>query len=290
MRALRISRSVQAAAAAVLAVLCAFAAPADDAAPVQTAFASPSVTPPPVPVLSVFGSRSFVRGRPETIKQWASFAPRYRAEEAAIDACLADASACPNVAARSWSQMMATLRTQDPRTQVEMLNRFVNRLRHHVADSDIWGRSDYWATPFEFLARNGDCEDFAILKYVSLRHLGFADAALRLAVVMDESRDLGHAILLVAMADGETLVLDNVYDEILPDDEIPFYAPQYSVNFTTRYAHVPVLRAAKPRPARVAAASVSQATMPAEPAPAALAPEPAVTPIAFKAGTTVALR
>ena len=34
-------------------------------------------------------------------------------------------------------------------------------------DKDIYGINDYWASPYEFLARDrGDCEDYAIAKFL----------------------------------------------------------------------------------------------------------------------------
>ena len=51
------------------------------------------------------------------------------------------------------------------------VNRFVNGWAYR-ADADNYGRSDYWATPLEFFRRSGDCEDYVIAKYRSLRLLG----------------------------------------------------------------------------------------------------------------------
>jgi predicted transglutaminase-like cysteine proteinase len=52
-------------------------------------------------------------------------------------------------------------------------NRFLNDWRYKPDDQN-YGQRDYWATPLEFLRRSGDCEDYAIAKYVTLRELGFA--------------------------------------------------------------------------------------------------------------------
>ena len=41
-------------------------------------------------------------------------------------------------------------------------------------DTEIWGEPDYWATVLETLGRGaGDCEDFSIAKYVTLKAMGF---------------------------------------------------------------------------------------------------------------------
>ena len=51
-------------------------------------------------------------------------------------------------------------------------------------DDQHWHQADYWATPIETLASNGgDCEDFSIAKYFTLRELGVAEQCLRLTNV-----------------------------------------------------------------------------------------------------------
>jgi len=55
------------------------------------------------------------------------------------------------------------------RDKLELVNDFMNQPRF-VSDIDHWGKEDYWATPIEFLSTNGgDCEDFSIAKYFTLR-------------------------------------------------------------------------------------------------------------------------
>ncbi len=83
----------------------------------------------------------------------------------------------------------------------------MNKVRY-IGDQKNWGKSDYWATPIEFLTYGGDCEDFAIAKYVSLRALGVPDRAMRIAIVKDTQKGIAHAILIVYTEDGP-MVLDN---------------------------------------------------------------------------------
>ena len=87
-------------------------------------------------------------------------------------------------------------------------------------------------------APSGDCEDYAITKYLSLRQLGFAADRLRLVVVQDVVRDLAHAVLAVYL-DDEVYILDNLTEAVLPQEQVAQYVPYYSVNELTRWAHVP---------------------------------------------------
>ena len=89
----------------------------------------------------------------------------------------------------------------------------------------------------EFLARSGDCEDYAIAKYQSLRMLGWPPEALRLVVVQDVLRDLPHAVL-AAYLDGAIYILDNLSDTALEQSRVENYVPYYSVNEITRWAHL----------------------------------------------------
>ena len=41
------------------------------------------------------------------------------------------------------------------------VNDIVNRIPY-VSDAALYGQTDYWATPMEFIKNGGDCEDFAI--------------------------------------------------------------------------------------------------------------------------------
>ena len=89
----------------------------------------------------------------------------------------------------------------------------------------------YWASPGEFFRRHGDCEDYAIAKFLSLRALGFDDAAMRIVVLQDLNLGIAHAVLAVELG-GETLILDNQVADVVPARAIRHYRPIYAVNET----------------------------------------------------------
>ena len=88
---------------------------------------------------------------------------------------------------------------------------------------------DYWATPSQFLTRNGDCEDYAITKYFSLRQLGFSADSMRIVVLQDLNLNTAHAILIVYMG-KKALVLDNQVATVVDATSILHYQPIYSIN------------------------------------------------------------
>jgi predicted transglutaminase-like cysteine proteinase len=131
----------------------------------------------------------------------------------------------------TWGRLLAELSDASPLAQVVRVNRVLNRV-DYVDDADNYGIEDYWATPGEFLARGGDCEDYAVAKFLALRALGFDDERLQVVVVWDEELDIGHAVLVVDV-EGRELVLDNRRSWPRPSRVIDNYRPFYAVSETT---------------------------------------------------------
>jgi predicted transglutaminase-like cysteine proteinase len=127
-----------------------------------------------------------------------------------------------------WAALLDGLRGLDRDALIRSVERQVNRLPY-VPDPVAWRRTDYWATPSEFLRAGGDCEDFAVTKYLALRTAGVPAEAMRVMVVWDRSRSLHHAVLLVRER-GATLVLDNLAEEIREWSAAGSYEPIYSLN------------------------------------------------------------
>ncbi|MGL5737807.1 MAG: transglutaminase-like cysteine peptidase, partial [Plesiomonas shigelloides] len=91
---------------------------------------------------------------------------------------------------------------------------------------------DYWASPLEFIgAGGGDCEDFSLAKYYSLRELGIADKQLRLVYVKALSLNQFHMVLAYyPQPSAMPLLLDNLNPKILPANQRMDLAPVYSFN------------------------------------------------------------
>ncbi|MSO74947.1 MAG: hypothetical protein EXQ99_07390 [Alphaproteobacteria bacterium] len=101
----------------------------------------------------------------------------------------------------------------------------------YITDIRNYGVDDYWATPKQFLYRDGDCEDYAIAKYMSFRSLGYTPDDLRLVVLQDNNLHITHAVL-VTYLDGSTLVLDNQIKQVVEHSRIRHYSLYYSINET----------------------------------------------------------
>jgi predicted transglutaminase-like cysteine proteinase len=122
---------------------------------------------------------------------------------------------------------------------VDMLtevNRFLNKFPY-VEDITNFGVKDFWTTTQEFINFSGDCEDYAIAKYYTLKALGFDPASMRIVAVMDMNLGLGHAILAVHFKD-ENYILDNQFDGATQASRIKHYQAVYSINETQWWKHI----------------------------------------------------
>jgi predicted transglutaminase-like cysteine proteinase len=128
----------------------------------------------------------------------------------------------------AWTAFLDTLGDKSRREQMNAVNQWANA-RPYVEDIVNWGVADYWETPGEFLARGGDCEDYAIFKYASLVQLGFSPNNLRIVIVNDTNMKVFHAVLAVR-ADGEIWLLDNQIAQVIPLSVAVQYAPIYSLS------------------------------------------------------------
>lgn len=137
----------------------------------------------------------------------------------------------------AWDAFVESLRGQDRMAQLAAVQHEMNR-RRYIIDPVNWGLDDYWATPLQFFKKQGDCEDYAISKFLTLRALGFANEDLRIVVLMDTNLNLAHAVL-VAYLDDRAYVLDNQISQVVRAETIRHYRPIYSINETSWWLHKP---------------------------------------------------
>jgi predicted transglutaminase-like cysteine proteinase len=133
-----------------------------------------------------------------------------------------------------WRELMETAGALDEREKLERVNRFFNRL-NFVSDLQHWGQDDYWATPVEFLATDGgDCEDFSLGKYFTLKALGVPEDKMRLTYVkalQPNAVSQAHMVLTYyPTPEAIPLVLDNLIQPIRPATSRTDLVPVYSFN------------------------------------------------------------
>jgi predicted transglutaminase-like cysteine proteinase len=103
--------------------------------------------------------------------------------------------------------------------RISETNRAVAKKVFPVEDRKLYGISEKWTIPDVA----GDCEDAVLLKMVRLIDAGIDPSRLHILVVRRKDTQEGHAVLAVdAPVSGKwnTLILDNLSDEILPIEEM----------------------------------------------------------------------
>jgi len=136
---------------------------------------------------------------------------------------------------RTWTRFVESIRSLDKLAQINKVNDFLNQAKY-VVDEVNWQVDDYWATPGQFFSRFGDCEDYAIAKYLTLAMLGFDNDTTRVVVVQDLNLKVPHAVLAV-LIDGKTWILDNQIKQVIEAEKIKHYRPVYSVNGQSWWLH-----------------------------------------------------
>lgn len=138
----------------------------------------------------------------------------------------------------AWRKLLLDAANQTESAQIRQVNEFFNRKIQFEEDINIWGERDYWATPLEILGRGqGDCEDFAIAKFATLRILGIPVQKLQLTYVKariggaHSTTTQAHMVLSYYQTpNDEPLVLDNLVSDVRAASRRPDLSPVFSFN------------------------------------------------------------
>lgn len=130
-----------------------------------------------------------------------------------------------------WYQLINGYNDARALEKLELVNNFFNQLAF-VNDSELWGQEDYWATPLQMISSNGgDCEDYSIAKYFTLRKMGIPEERMRLTYVKALQLDQAHMVLTYfPTPDSEPLILDNLVTDIRLSSERTDLLAVYSFN------------------------------------------------------------
>ncbi|NTV09951.1 MAG: transglutaminase [Zoogloea sp.] len=143
-----------------------------------------------------------------------------------------------------WRGLIASARNTSQADQLRRVNEFFNRRIRFDSDQSVWGVVDYWATPLEFLGRGaGDCEDYAISKYFTLRELGVPESRLRITYVRAQiggpSSGVSEAHMVLSYyptPDAVPFILDNLISDIRSASARPDLTPVFSFNMQGIFA------------------------------------------------------
>jgi predicted transglutaminase-like cysteine proteinase len=169
-------------------------------------------------------------------RRWQDLLVRVKREKDNYAGCDAHYADCPDQV-RRWRDLLKASKHKPIDIQLALLKKSVNRMAKYEKDVAILGQSDHWATPMEFLNGRADCEDYAVVKFLSLLELGFSNDQQRLSVVRDQRRRILHAVVTVDLGD-RTVVLDSLFDHPVEQQYVFKYAPVFSAHLEKRWAHV----------------------------------------------------
>ena len=195
--------------------------------------ASAATTPAYPPI---FGSKEVHRTNLKPFPKWTGVLERYF-EEVTLKEGTCKADFFNRCYLEDWKEFLDGQQGADAITQLDQVNRYMNQAPY-ITDPRNYTLKDYWATPRQFFNQNGDCEDYAIAKFMSLRALGWDNEHMRIVVVQDLNVRVPHAIL-VAYKDGTAWVLDNQVEQLITADRIRHYRPFFSMNEDSWWLHRP---------------------------------------------------
>jgi predicted transglutaminase-like cysteine proteinase len=133
-------------------------------------------------------------------------------------------------AAREFLAIVDDGRMRNGRARIGVINREINLSIVPTSDLAQWGVADRWSPPLEtFSTRRGDCEDYAIAKYVALSAAGVSQQDIRLVVVRNNALREQHAVVAVRL-DGAWVILDNRWLALVRDREMWRATPLFELD------------------------------------------------------------
>jgi predicted transglutaminase-like cysteine proteinase len=190
--------------------------------------ASPSPTPAVEghqPTTPLFGMETEPVISGNVVEKWAHTKAEIDRELDAVERCRANDICSP--AAQRLIDLSASGTGRTGRARIGLINRAVDLAISPASDEAQWGVSDHWSAPFETLQSNrGDCEDYAILKYLALRAAGFSEDDVKIVILKNVFPDEDHAAVAVHV-DDEWLILDNRTLTLVRDSDLTRAIPRF---------------------------------------------------------------
>lgn len=175
--------------------------------------------------------------------KWRSLQRRLDDDLVQLALCDGDRDGCVSPAALKFLAIVDAAKARAGRARLGEVNRAVNLAIKPADDLVQYGAADVWASPLMTFANGaGDCEDYAIAKFVALRLAGAAAEDLRIVIMHDALRGEDHAVA-AARLDGEWLTLDNRHMALVADADVRNHRPAFVIDEAgvRRYEDAPLL-------------------------------------------------
>jgi len=162
--------------------------------------------------------------------KWLGVQSRLDDELVQLALCDGDRDGCVSPAALKFLDIVDSARLRGGRARLGEINRAINLAIRPTSDLARYGQIDVWTSPLvTFATGRGDCEDYAIAKFVALRLAGVASDDLRIVIMHDTIRGEDHAVA-AARFDGRWLTLDNNRMAMVEDTNVRNYRPTFLID------------------------------------------------------------
>ena len=192
-------------------------------------------------------------------EKWLGVERKLGDERVQLALCDSDPERCVSLAALKFLAIVDAGKARVGRARLGEINRAIILAIRPMSDLAQYGQIDVWSSPLVTLTTGaGDCEDYAIAKFVALRQAGISPDDLRIVVMRDTIRGEDHAVA-AARLDGHWLTLDNGRMAMIEDADVRNFRPIFLIDQdgVKRYQEAPM-----PMPGLEVRDLVSQATDP----------------------------
>lgn len=210
----------------IFAIACAILA----VVPPAQATAAPALQPGGLAVAEPFGLATRALPDGPLSAKWLNVERAIEDELKIIAQCRNDRTNCASPQALQFLKIVDEASTQTGLARVGEINRAFNLAIRPMSDQAQYGVEDLWTSPLATLAAGaGDCEDYAIAKFVALREAGVLPDDLRLVILRGTASGEDHAVV-AARVDGRWRMLDNRYFLMLEDSDVTKFQPVFAID------------------------------------------------------------
>jgi predicted transglutaminase-like cysteine proteinase len=177
-----------------------------------------------------FGLSTATVTKGPVLEKWLNLEREVDEERLLLRTCEENRASCQSQAALQFLAIVDSGRILEGRARLGEINRAINLKLKPMSDLALYGVEDVWSSPLATLAIGaGDCEDYAIAKFVALQEAGVSADDLRIVILRDDVREEDHAVV-AARLDGNWLMLDNRHMVMVEDQQVRRYRPVFLVD------------------------------------------------------------
>jgi predicted transglutaminase-like cysteine proteinase len=177
-----------------------------------------------------FGLSTAVVTTGALLEKWLDVERQVDDERLVLEICKENRASCQSQAALQFLAIVNSARALEGRARLGEINRAINLKIKAKSDLALYGADDVWSPPLAtFAIGAGDCEDYAIAKFVALQETGVSADDLRIVILRDDLRKEYHAVV-AARLDGNWLMLDNRHMIMVEDQQVRDYHPLFLID------------------------------------------------------------